>query len=323
MLTAFMFDDRRGEPIDEWVDAVSGLGENQVLWVDLIDPSDEELDGVRGALDIDLHRRRRGDDVQPELALRDGSIRVTAVAVSDEEQDPDLEAAVIDCFIGENWVVTSHLDEIAVVREFRASAEGQGELGILDAPSFLASLLEWVVMSYSRAFAEIEATLEDFDVSVMASPTRDTERQISVLIDARSRIGKLRRALAPHREIFTTLSHPELDLISTTRSGESFEKLTARTDEALNVAAEAKDSVVNSFDLLILRTEHRTNEIMKVLTLASILLLPGALIAGVMGMNVNFAAGTFAGSPLFWSVIAAIIAIALATLVVARTKRWI
>ena len=62
---------------------------------------------------------------------------------------------------------------------------------------------------------------------------------------------------------------------------------------------------------------------MKVLTLASILLLPGALIAGVMGMNVNFEAGTFIGSPVFWIAIVLIVALALATLAVARLRRWI
>ena len=128
-----------------------------------------------------------------------------------------------------------------------------------------------------------------------------------MLVETRRRIGRLRRALAPHREIFATLSHPELDLISTERSAERFEKLTGQIDAALASATEAKDAVVSSFDVLILRTEHRTNEIMKVLTLASILLLPGALIAGVMGMNVNFKAGTFSGSPLFWTVIALIV----------------
>ena len=111
-------------------------------------------------------------------------------------------------------------------------------------------------------------------------------------------------------------ARPDLD----GASAERFEKLTAQIDAALASATEAKDAVVSSFDVLILRTEHRTNEIMKVLTLASILLLPGALIAGVMGMNVNFSAGTFAGSPLFWIVIVLIVAIALATLGFARAQ---
>jgi Mg2+ and Co2+ transporter CorA len=74
---------------------------------------------------------------------------------------------------------------------------------------------------------------------------------------------------------------------------------------------------------VIARTEHRTNEIMKVLALASILLLPGALIAGVMGMNVNFTANVFAGSVLFWGVVAVIALLAGGTLGVARMKHWI
>ena len=260
---------------------------------------------------------------EPELELAEDHIRLTAIAVSDHERDPAREAVVIHCLIGQNWVLTSHVGELAVIEDFRAQAEGAGELGALDAPAFVATLLEWVVTSYLRAFSEIESTLGDFDVSVLASPKRDTEQQVRVLVDARRRINKLRRALAPHREIFATLSHAELDLISTERSAERFEKLTVQTDAALASATEAKNAVASSFDVLILRTEHRTNEIMKVLTLASILLLPGALIAGVMGMNVNFKAGTFSGSPLFWTVIALIVAIALATLGIARLRRWI
>ena len=75
--------------------------------------------------------------------------------------------------------------------------------------------------------------------------------------------------------------------------------------------------------VLIVRTEHRTNEIMKVLTLASILLLPGALFAGLAGMNVNFSAHAFERSGLFWAVVAAIVLIALATVILARLRRWI
>jgi Mg2+ and Co2+ transporter CorA len=61
---------------------------------------------------------------------------------------------------------------------------------------------------------------------------------------------------------------------------------------------------------VIARTEHRTNEIMTVLALTSILLLPDALIAGLIGMNVNFRANVFAGSVLFWVVVAVIVLLA-------------
>ena len=97
-----------------------------------------------------------------------------------------------------------------MIDDFRTLAEGGGELGALDAPSFLATLLEWVVTSYSRAFDEIESTLENFDVSVLTPPRPGSGRRErrSELVETRGRVGRLRRALAPHREIFATLAIP-------------------------------------------------------------------------------------------------------------------
>jgi Mg2+ and Co2+ transporter CorA len=51
------------------------------------------------------------------------------------------------------------------------------------------------------------------------------------------------------------------------------------------------------------------------------LLLPGALIAGVLGMN--FRVGFFEEPAYFWVVVAFIVALAAATLAAARARRWI
>ena len=325
MVTAYLFDRRQGKSVDDWAKALAGLGKNDVLWLDLEGASEDEQHEVHEALELgDAARSALGDpEVKPRLEQHEGYLRVTAVAVSDEEHDPSRETVVVDCFVGANWILTAHKTEVAVLEDFRRVAAGEGEIGILDAPSFLAALLEWVVTSYLRAFDEIEAKLEEFDVSALAHPTNHPEEQIEMLVEARRRVGRLRRALAPHREVFAALSHSEFDPISSEGSAERFGELTLRLDAALASARDARDGIASSFDVLIVRTEHRTNEIMKVLTLASILLLPGALIAGVAGMNVNFSARTFEQSALFWVVVAAIVLIALATLALARLRRWI
>src|SRR6185437_7444833 len=129
-----------------------------------------------------------------------GHLRVTAVAVSDAEPDPEQERIVVDCFLGSNWVLTVHSADIAVLDDFRSVSEGKGEIGLLDAPSFLTTLLEWVVSSYLRAFDEIEEILDRFDVESLEQPTNDPEKQIEALGNARRRVGRLRRTLAPHRE---------------------------------------------------------------------------------------------------------------------------
>lgn len=325
MLKAYLFDRRQGESIDDWVDSLHNLDKNQILWLDLIEPSEDEAAEVLDALDLPAAGGLRHGDPEgkPGIEQHEGHLRVTAVAVSDAERDPERERIVVDCFLGSNWVMTAHSADIGALDDFRGVAEGKGEIGLLDAPSFLTTILEWVVTSYLRAFDEIEETLDEFDVEALAEPSSDPEKAIEILGDARRRVGRLRRTLAPHRDVFAALSHSEFDPLSSERSAGRFVALTARVDAALASARDVRDGIASSFDVLIVRTEHRTNEIIKVLTLASILLLPGALLAGVAGMNVNLDAHTFVYSPLFWIVVTAIILIALATLALARLRRWI
>jgi magnesium transporter len=325
VVKAYLFDNRRGESVEDWAGCVHRLNRSQVLWLDLQDPSQGQAAEVLDVLDLgDAGELRLGDpDKTPTVEQHEGHLRVTAVAVSEAERDPDRERIVVDCFLGSNWVLTAHTADIAALDDFRSLAEGRGEIGLLDAPSFLSTVLEWVVASYLHAFDEIEESLDAFDAKALANPSKNPEEEMRVLSAARSRVGRLRRTLAPHREVFAALSHSEFDPLSSQESAERFLALAARVEAALASARDARDGIASSFDVLIVRTEHRTNEIMKVLTLASILLLPGALLAGLAGMNVNFGAQTFVNSFLLWLVVSAIVLIALATLALARLRRWI
>jgi magnesium transporter len=325
MVTAYLFDRRQGKSVEDWTESLHGLNKNQILWIDVMDASKDEAANLVDALDLGVAAELKLGDPQrrPGVEQFEEHLRVTAVAVSDAERDPARERVIVDCFLGSNWILTVHNADIAALDDFRRAAEGKGEVGLLDSPSFLTTLLEWVITSYLRAFDEIEETLDEFDVKAFAHPSNDPEDQLELLGDARRRVGRLRRTLAPHREVFATLGHSEFAPLSSEASAQRFAALAARVDAALASARDVRDGIASSFDVLIVRTEHRTNEIMKVLTLASILLLPGALLAGVAGMNVDFSAHTFVHSPLFWVVVIAIILIAFGTLALARLRRWI
>ena len=102
------------------------------------------------------------------------------------------------------------------------------------------------------------------------------------------------------------------------RSAERFAALESRVTQAVDAAREAKESTRGSFDLLVARIGQRTNDIMKVLTLVTVILLPSTVLAGVMGMN--FQLGLFDLVWMFWAVIAAMLGIAVLVLSVARSS---
>ena len=150
---------------------------------------------------------------------------------------------------------------------------------------------------------------------------KNVSDDLARLVELRRSIGTLRRALSPHREVVVALAHPELDLLSTETSAERFAALESRVAQALDAAREAKESTRGSFDLLVARIGQRTNDIMKVLTLVTVILLPATVLAGIMGMN--FQVGLFDLAWMFWVVIAAMLGIAVLVLSVARSQRWI
>jgi magnesium transporter len=208
---------------------------------------------------------------------------------------------------------------LEVLDDFAERVSGSGDTGTLDGPAFLATLLEWVLGAYSVAFERLEERLEEFDIQAMRG--RGAEEDIERLVEMRREVGILRRALAAHRSALTALTHPELEALGNHGSGERFGSLMQRFESTVQEARDAREAIVGSFDVLIARTGHRTNHIMKVLTLTSVILLPGALIAGVMGMN--FRIGLFEDSWVFYLVLVLILAIAPLTVGVAKLRKWI
>jgi Mg2+ and Co2+ transporter CorA len=163
--------------------------------------------------------------------------------------------------------------------------------------------------------------LEELDVRALEGTFEDPETEVRRLVGLRRDVGSLHRSLAAHREPFMALTHPEFDALTSEESGRRFNALVRRFDVTVQTGRDARESIVTSFDVLMARTEHETNKILKVLTLASVLFLPGALVAGILGMN--FKVSLFEHPDLFWAAVAVIVAIMLGTATVARRRRWI
>ena len=320
-MQTLLFQRDQVEEVSDWPPDIQGLGRSSIMWIDLDQPLDGRAQDLAEALDLSRETRDRLADGAGSPYLKDCESYLHVAALAPSGGDGHTELVKVDCLVSRSWVVTMHKGSVAVLDEFRERACGPGETGRLDGLELLANLLEWVLNSYLDAFEEIEVALEEFDTRAMAGSMDETESELGRLVELRHEVGRLRRALTSHREVLLALTKPELGGVKTEDHKDRFEKLRSQLEEVVQSARDSRDSVVGSFDVVIARAGQRTNEIVKVLTLGSMLLLPGTLIAGVLGMN--FRVGLFGHAWLFWVAIGAIAALAAATVAAARARDWI
>ena len=67
--------------------------------------------------------------------------------------------------------------------------------------------------------------------------------------------------------------------------GRPWPGLTDRLDRAVEAVENLRDLLLGTFDIHMGRAAQDANDVMKVLTLLSAVLLPAVVLAGVMGMN--------------------------------------
>jgi magnesium transporter len=211
MLTAFVFDAQQSEQVEDWRAALERLDHGQLLWLSMHEPTEEEVVALKETLELGDRNAHRLREPPRSASVADEGERmhVTLYAASGDRDAPAL--LPVECVLGPNWIVTAYRHKIEVLDEFFERAQGGGQIGALDAPSFVATILDWIVASYLRALDAVESELEELDAKVMSNTPKEAADDLTRLVELRRTIGTLRRALSPHREVVVSLSHPELD----------------------------------------------------------------------------------------------------------------
>src|SRR6185503_10506252 len=106
------------------------------------------------------------------------------------------------------------------------------------------------------------------------------------LVQLRHVATDLRRAITAHRDVFGSLAWADFEALAETHAAGRFQLVAERFDRAVDAIENARDQVVGAFDIHLARTAQRTNDIVKILTIVSAVLLPGSLFAALLSMNV-------------------------------------
>jgi magnesium transporter len=295
-------------------------GERQLLWIDIVAPM-HEADAAALAERLQLKPATRawleGVESRPLLALHGSYFTLRVGTIHAEDGREEVRWLVI--VAASNTVVTVHAAPIALFDDLNTRIEADTLVGLIDAASFVTVLVDSALTSYLTAADAIEDAVDRLDAQSLRRDVGDD--RLGQLVALRARITRLRRSLASHRELFAALGRADFATSVGGDVGAPFAAVAEHYDRALRAVENARDHLLGSFDVYMTRTAQRTNEIVKVLTIVSVFLLPGALIVGFMGMNEKPPYST--DDPrVFWLVVALIAAIAVGTFVVLRLRRW-
>ena len=299
----------------------ASLGERQLLWVDVAgQPTDDIAEAL--AQRMDLGPRTRRDLLAaagPHISIHGPYLHVRVAAPGSGDGQAG-EPAWLDLVAARDMVTSLHRRPIELLSDFDQRIEADATAGQMDGFAFVRSVLDAVVTGYLQMLDEIEGEIDELDGQALHA--RSGGKLLARLVDVRRRIARARRLLSAQREVFAILGSADVETITDAEQAAGFRAVATRFEGALRSVEDARDLLIGSFDVFMTRTAQRTNEVMKALALATALLLPGSLIAGLLGMNVVVPLPK--DSPWsFWLVVAAILAFAGAVLVVARTRRWI
>ena len=311
--------DRTDERL-ELDDALSRrVGANQLLWIDSVgafDPSAVERLRKRFDLSASTARSLGTLGSRPGIAVHGKHLHIRVLG------DPgvgDVERGWLEIVVARNLIITVHEEEAEYLSRLDQRIKSDATVGKLTAASFAGSLLDAVVTTYFEAVDSIADQVDELDAKALL--TRPGEDILGPLVEVRRRIAQIRRVLSDHREVYAALASIDVAEIGD-KDDEGFAAVAARFESALDSVDDSRDLLLGSFEVYMSRLAQRTNDTMKILALATVLLLPGSLIAGLLGMNVVVPLSK--DDPMsFWLVIIAIAAFAVFVLVVAWRSNWI
>jgi magnesium transporter len=264
---------------------VLSAAETGVEWIDVTAPSREELLAV--AAEHGLHAMSVEDALDPEHLpkyerIDDSIFMILRAYAPDREglavQDLTRKIAV---FSRAEVVITIHRRELPAVATLEQHVRRDHAAGGCNATCLLVALVHDVLASYDRPLEEAEATLRTFEGAIFGEADQPAPN-LKAIHRLKGRVSLIRRLLWLTIGVVQRLSGPQ------DRQSPLFQDLRESAESYHFYAEQILDGANNLLGTYLAVASHRTNDVVRILTLFSAFFLPLTFIVGVYGMNFDW-----------------------------------
>ncbi|MCY4145453.1 MAG: magnesium/cobalt transporter CorA [Chloroflexi bacterium] len=300
------------------------LQHDSTTWLDLIAPSESDVAALQARFpqfhplnleDIRSHIER------PKLDQADEHLFLVMHFPQWDSQGEVSRASEVDFFVGRDFVVTVHNGALKPLtkafQRCQAADEARAELLGRGGTHAFYTLLDQLVDYIFPILAKVEGRVAAIGDALFESNAKRTIREIALLRRDIISLRRIIRAQIPIVQQLETCAHPILHEDMEEYFGDIADHLFKLRDiadenfEVINSYAEAADTLAS----------YRINEVMRILTVISVIMLPLTLISSIYGMNIDL---PFADDPNAFMLTAIImILVALLMLLIFRLRHWL
>ena len=293
-------------------------------WIDIIHPSAEDVAALQARYPA-FHPLNLEDIVspieRPKLDQDDDYLFLVMHFPLWDSRDELSRASEVDFFLGRDYVVTVHNGAlkplVAACERCQADESARAELLGQGANHALHALIDQLVDYIFPILNKVDQRVHAIEDALFASNAKRVIQELALL---RRDIISLRRIIRQQIPIILqleTCDHPILHEHMEEYFGDIADHLFKLRD-----IADENFEIINSFaDTADTLAGYRINEVMRILTVISVIMLPLTLISSIYGMNIDL---PFADDPRAF-IMAAGIMILIVILMLAwfRKRHWL
>jgi magnesium transporter len=259
--------------------------EKVVFWVDMEAPSEAEDNVLLNVfhfhpLTVEDCRANRH---HPKVEEFPDYIYFIVHAVRTDSSPDRFNTVELDGFLGRNYVVTYHHENFASINKVKQTVRSSPVTCQRGAPFLLHAVIDSIVDDYLPVMDDFDERINDLEDNIF-SLHRPNDQILEEILGLKRSVLRLRRISSKQLEVLYRISHGQFELISgpvLPFYRDIYDHLVRVSD----LAESYRDLISGSLEAYLSVVSNRLNEIMKVLTIFSAIMLPLTFIAGVYGMN--------------------------------------
>ena len=249
---------------------------------------------------------------------------LVAGTIDFDPDDDEIRIHELDIFLGRNFLVTYHNEPAPVLDRQWQNIHREPAGRLCRGPAHLLyGLLDAIVDDFLLAIEHLDTAIDDIQDEIFARPKRNTLQQIQ---EIKRRALRLQRVLLPFREAINRLAR---DTYATIPSEDRvyFRDVYDHLVRIHDIAENLRDLVSGAIDTYLSVVSNRTNDVMKALTLVTVMFLPMTFLVGFFGMNffgqtLEFTSPPLPKATLFWASMAVMFATPFVIGGIARRRGW-